>query len=136
MNNHISIRLENCNDVSTWLIILNNKNIFDSNLIKWLDFEYATYMLNYPNICIYIQLTFDNVNYSYPLSTNKPYKINPNYDSPNSTDTPDLQYFEDLDDYLPPSKKLKRANAVTSFDISTMTELDSTLKYIFSNFSN
>lgn len=137
MNNHISIRLENYNAVSSWLIRLDDKNNFDFSLIKWLDFEYIKYVRNYPNICIHIQMTFDDICYSYPLIVNKPYKIEPANnlsESFNSTDLGDLEDLDDLEDYLPPSKKLKRANAVITLDACDMIELDTILKYIFLNF--
>lgn len=142
MNNHISIRLENYNSVSSWFIRLCDKNNFDFSLIKWLDFEYIKYMINYPNICIHIQTTFDNINYSYPLIVNKPYKIVPINNLSQSLNSTDLDYLDYLDyldhleDYLLPSKKLKRANAVITLNASDMIELDTILKYIFSNFLN
>ena len=92
---------------------------------------------------------FDNINYLYPLIVNKPYKIEPEnnlYHSLNSieskNDFDELEYLGDfgdstnLDNCLLPSKKLKRANAVITLDVFDIVELDSTLKYIFSNFSN
>jgi hypothetical protein len=127
-------------------------------LINWLDFEYIKYIRKYPSIGIYIQTTFDNINYLYPLIVNKPYKIEPENNLSHSlnsieskNDFNDVEYFEDfkdfedfeylkystnLDNCLLPSKKLKRANAIITLDVFDIVELDSTLKYIFSNFSN
>jgi hypothetical protein len=137
MNNHISIRLENYNTVSSWLIRLGDKNNFNFSLIKWLDYEYVKYVRNYPNICIRIQITFDDTAYLYPLIVNKPCKIEPINNlsqSLNSTDLDDLEDLEDLEDYFPPSKKLKRANAVITLYACDIVELDTILKHIFSNF--
>ena len=149
MNNHITIRLEKYNSVYSWFIRLSDKNNFDFSLINWLDFEYIKYIRKYPSIGIHIQTTFDNINYLYPLIVNKPYKIEPEnnlYHSLNSIDSKndfdELEYLGDLgdstnlDNCLLPSKKLKRANAVITLDVFDIVELDSTLKYIFSNFSN
>lgn len=158
MNNHITIRLEKYNSVYSWFIRLSDKNNFDFSLINWLDFEYIKYIRKYPSIGIHIQTTFDNINYLYPLIVNKPYKIEPEnnlYHSLNSIDSKndfdELEYLGDLEDLedlgdledsinldhcLLPSKKLKRANAVITLDVFDIVELDSTLKYIFSNFSN
>ena len=136
MNNHISIRLENYNSVSSWFIRLSDKNNFDFSLIKWLDFEYVKYVRNYPNICIHIQTTFDDMVYLYPLIVNKPYKIEPINNLSHSLNSTNLDDLDDLEDYLPPSKKLKRANAVITLNASDMIELDTILKYIFSNFLN
>lgn len=136
MNNHISIRLENYNSVSSWFIRLSDKNNFDFSLIKWLDFEYVKYVRNYPNICIHIQTTFDDMVYLYPLIVNKPYKIEPINNLSQSLNSTDLDDLDDLEHYLPPSKKLKRANAVITLNASDMIDLDTILKYIFSNFLN
>ena len=149
MNNHITIRLEKYNSVYSWFIRLSDKNNFDFSLINWLDFEYIKYIRKYPSIGIHIQTTFDNINYLYPLIVNKPYKIEPENNLSHSlnsieskNDFDELEYLVDfgdstnLDNCLLPSKKLKRANAVITLDVFDIVELDSTLKYIFSNFSN
>lgn len=67
------------------------------------------------------------------MTVNKPYKIDPINNLSQSFNSSDL---EDSKDYLPPSKKLKRANAIITLDACDMVELDTILKYIFANFIN
>lgn len=136
MNNHIDLRLETWNTIHSWFIVLNDKdeNKFDSSLINLLDLEYNKYIKKFHNLFIHIHLTLNDIGYIFPLIENKPYKIEYMNNLQYSTYTLNLSFLEDMKNYIPLPKKIKRNRAIITIGVNDINELKTTLENIFVNF--